>query len=80
MGIGYVSKVGRYMRILGLPEFTVEPEAPLETFRRTFDRLWTDRDRIARGLRAKNQELRALSDENVRIIREVLREKRRDTA
>ena len=80
MGIGYVSKVGRYMRILGLPEFTVAPEAPLETFCRTFDHLWTDRDRIARVLRTKNQELRALSDENVRIIRDVLREKRRDTA
>jgi len=72
IGIDYVSKVARYLRILGLEDFAVEADAPLSAFQSTFDRLWTKRDAIAEQLRSKNRELSQLSEENVRIIREVL--------
>jgi hypothetical protein len=80
IGINYVSKVGRYMRTLGLEEFAVEAGASLDTFRLAFDRLWNERERISRDLELKNAELRVLSDDNVRIIKDMLELDRRETA
>ena len=76
IGINYVSKVERYMRILDLADFTVEAGAPLDAFTQTFDRLWNERDQISKKLRLKNAELRALSDDNIRILRDVLQQDR----
>jgi polysaccharide pyruvyl transferase WcaK-like protein len=79
IGISYVSKVERYMRILDLADFAVAPGASRGVFGRTFDRLWSERERISRGLQLKNAELRAHSDDNIRIIREMLQQDRRET-
>ena len=72
IGISYVSKVERYMRLLGLPEYAIQADAPLEAYKTAFDRLWRDREEISNRLRLKQAELRALSDENIRMIRDVL--------
>jgi polysaccharide pyruvyl transferase WcaK-like protein len=72
IGINYVSKVGRYLRILGLEEFAVDPRASVDLLTEKFDRLWRERDRIAQQLRSRNDELRVLADRNIRIIRNVL--------
>jgi polysaccharide pyruvyl transferase WcaK-like protein len=74
IGINYVSKVERYMRILDLADFTIEAGAPLDAFTQAFDRLWNERDQISKKLRLKNAELRALSDDNIRILRDVLQQ------
>jgi polysaccharide pyruvyl transferase WcaK-like protein len=73
LGINYVSKVERYLRILGLEEFGVYAGAPFEVFKERFDHLWAERAAITEKLKAKNRELAELADENVRIIHKVLR-------
>lgn len=80
MGVKYVSKVERHMRDLGLEDFAVEAGASFETFRRTFDRLWNQREEISRRLRAMNAELRACSEESIRMIQDLLRKDRREVA
>lgn len=80
IGVDYVSKVGRYMRTLGLGEFAVEAGASREDFGRTFDRLWKGREGISGELRLRNAELRALSDENIRIIKDMLQQGRTEIA
>lgn len=80
VGINYVSKVRRYLRILGLEEYAVEARiedgldpAVLDA---TFDRLWSRRTSIREHLAARNPELHELSDANVRVIRDVLAARR----
>ena len=80
IGIDYVSKVGRYLRTVGQGDFAVEAGAPREAFGHTFDRLWKGRERISGELELRNTELRALSDENIRIIKDMLQQGRHDIA
>jgi polysaccharide pyruvyl transferase WcaK-like protein len=72
LGISYVSKVERYMRILGLEQFvvpaTMEAGVPFEVLRDKFDALWRDRDSVRQSLVAQNPELARRADENIRVI------------
>lgn len=76
LGVSYVSKIERYMRILGLERFvvpaTLEQGLPFELLRDKFDELWRERHAVRAQLAAKNPELARLARRNVELLRELL--------
>lgn len=76
IGINYVSKVARYMRILEMSDYIVDADFEkgfsLETLEAAFDRLWENREAIRHHLKAKNRDLIALSDKNFKLMKQVL--------
>jgi polysaccharide pyruvyl transferase WcaK-like protein len=78
LGIHYVSKVERYMKILGLERYavpaTLEAGVPFELLRDKFAQLWGERDAVRRHLAARNPELARLANANIEIIKGLLEE------
>ncbi len=76
LGIHYVSKVERYMKILGLERYavpaTLESGVPFELLRDKFAQLWGERDAVRRHLATRNPELARLSSVNVELIKDLL--------
>lgn len=78
IGINYVSKVGRYMRMLGMEDYAVpariEDGISLDTLKQKFDKLWRNRVSVAKQLEEKNPGLAELSDINISILKKLLQE------
>lgn len=76
IGINYVSKVGRYMRMLGLDDYiisaTIEDGVSLSLLKQKFDKLWENRALISGQLDVKNRAMSALSDANISMLKELL--------
>jgi polysaccharide pyruvyl transferase WcaK-like protein len=76
IGIGYVSKIQRYMKILDLEEYLIpariEDGVSSELLKRKFDQLWENRESIVRHLARKNKILYELANKNISILKGVL--------
>lgn len=76
LGIHYVSKVERYMKILGLERYsvpaTLESGVPFELLRDKFAELWGERDAVRRHLASRNPELARLATSNIDLIKDLL--------
>lgn len=76
VGINYVSKVGRYMKMLGLEDYLIPAKirdgVSLEILKQKFDQLWQNKEQISRQLETKNRQLRELSSTNIRILKDLL--------
>jgi polysaccharide pyruvyl transferase WcaK-like protein len=76
IGIGYVSKVRRYMKILGMDEYLIPAKikdgVSLDLLKQSFDKLWMNREHIAEIFRIKNKDLYELSDLNITILEGLL--------
>jgi len=78
IGINYVSKVGRYMRMLGMEDYAVPARigdgVSLDILKQKFDKLWRNRVSVAKQLEEKNPGLAELSNINISILKKLLQE------
>jgi polysaccharide pyruvyl transferase WcaK-like protein len=76
LGVSYVSKIERYMRILDLERFvvpaTLEHGVSFDQLRDKFDLLWRERHEVRKKLELQNPELSRRARRNVEILRELL--------
>lgn len=77
IGINYVSKVQRYMTILGMEEYMITAKikdgVSLTMLKHKFDQLWINREQIARSFEDKNRDFYKMSDLNISIIKKLLK-------
>ena len=76
LGVSYVSKIERYMRILDLERFvvpaTLEHGVSFDQLRDKFDLLWRERHEVRKKLQLQNPELSRRARKNVEILRDLL--------
>lgn len=76
IGINYVSKIQRYMKRLGLEEYSIPAKihegVSIELLKEMFDKLWDNRKDIRNRLKIRNEELESLSYLNISILKDLL--------